>query len=69
MKYEIRGYTGRFIQGNNRKLEFRDGIEVPAQEIPLPLKYGKKQSCSIEVPWPNEMFYYFIVGIDQVKIF
>ena len=32
---------------------------------PKPLSYGQRQTCTVGVPWPNEVFYYAIVSVDE----
>ena len=32
---------------------------------PKPLSYGQRQTCSVGVPWPNEVFYYAVVSVDE----
>ena len=32
---------------------------------PTPLEYGARQTCTVGVPWPNEVFYYAIIAIDD----
>ena len=67
-RYEIRGYSGRSLHSNSKKLETKDGIAVPDSLLPKPLKYGTVQEVTIDIPWPNEVFYYAIVSIDEVKL-
>ena len=32
---------------------------------PKPLSYGQRQTCTVGVPWPNEVFYYAVVSVDE----
>ena len=32
---------------------------------PQPLEYGTAQTCTVGVPWPNEVIYYGLVSIDE----
>ena len=41
------------------------GILVHAAFTPTPLEYGSVQACKVGVPWPNEVFYYALVAIDD----
>merc|ERR1719376_165147 len=41
------------------------GILVHAAFTPTPLEYGNRQACQVGVPWPNEVFYYALVAIDD----
>ena len=40
------------------------GILVHASFTPTPLDYGQVQTCTVGVPWPNEVFYYALVAFD-----
>ena len=40
------------------------GILVHASFTPTPLDYGQLQTCTVGVPWPNEVFYYALVAFD-----
>ena len=40
------------------------GILVHASFTPIPLDYGQQQTCTVGVPWPNEVFYYALVAFD-----
>jgi hypothetical protein len=40
------------------------GILVHASFTPTPLDYGQQQTCTVGVPWPNEVFYYALVAFD-----
>ena len=60
-KYEIRCYTKR--RALNEPVF--TGILVHDSFLPEPLQYGSKQSCKVGVPWPNEVFYYGLVAIDE----
>ena len=63
MKYEIRCYTNRDALNDATFTE--KGILVHDSFTPKPLDYGSKQSCTVGVPWPNEIFYYGLVAIDE----
>ena len=41
------------------------GILVHSSFTPTPLEYGVRQTCTVGVPWPNEVFYYAIIAIDD----
>ena len=40
------------------------GILVHSSFTPTPLDYAQQQSCTVGVPWPNEVFYYALVAFD-----
>ena len=40
------------------------GILVHSSFTPTPLDYGQQQTCTVGVPWPNEVFYYALVAFD-----
>ena len=63
-KYEIRCYTDRDTLINEATFTEK-GILVHDSFTPQPLDYGSKQSCTVGVPWPNEIFYYGLVAIDE----
>ena len=63
-KYEIRCYTDRDTLINDATFTEK-GILVHDSFTPKPLDYGSKQSCTVGVPWPNEIFYYGLVAIDE----
>lgn len=41
------------------------GILVHDSFTPEPVSRGQSQSCTVGVPWPNEIFFYAIVAIDE----
>ena len=41
------------------------GILVHTDSLPTPASYGTHQTCSANVPWTNEIFYYAIVALDE----
>ena len=61
--YEIRCYTNRVALNEDTFTE--KGILVHDSFTPEPLPYGSKQSCTVGVPWPNEVFYYALVALDE----
>ena len=62
-KYEIRCYTSRDALTGKSFEEV--GILVHSSFTPTPLEYGSRQTCTVGVPWPNEIFYYAIIAIDD----
>ena len=60
-KYEIRCYTKRTALNE----PVFTGILVHDSFLPQPLQYGSRQLCKVGVPWPNEVFYYGLVAIDE----
>ena len=60
--YEIRCYTSRDALTESKFSEM--GILVHASFTPTPLDYGQLQTCTVGVPWPNEVFYYALVAFD-----
>ena len=63
-KYEIRCYTNR--DALNQEATFtKHGILVHDSFTPQPLEYGTAQTCTVGVPWPNEVIYYGLVSIDE----
>lgn len=62
-KYEIRCYTNR--EALNEVTFTEKGILVHDSFTPQPLEYGSRQSCTVGVPWPNEIFYYALLAIDE----
>ena len=62
-KYEIRCYTSRDALTGTSFEEV--GILVHSSFTPTPLEYGVRQTCTVGVPWPNEVFYYAIIAIDD----
>ena len=63
LRYEIRCSTSRESLHNDRYAEA--SILVDASLVPSPAEYGERQDCTVGVPWPGQMFYYAIVGIDE----
>ena len=62
-RYEIRCYTNRAAL---REENFTDtGILVHTSLVPVPEEYGTEQRSTVGIPWPNEVFYYAIVAIDE----
>ena len=41
------------------------GIAVPAQLVPRPETRGSRQTVTVTVPWPNELFFFAIVAVDE----
>ena len=41
------------------------GILVHSESVPVPGVYGTPQTSTVGVPWPNQLFYYAIVAIDD----
>ncbi|CAG7817425.1 unnamed protein product, partial [Allacma fusca] len=62
-RYEIRCYTSREALMNENF--GTQGILVHSSLTPEPEAYGIRQSCTVGVPWSNEIFYYGIVSIDS----
>ena len=62
-RYEIRCYTNRDILTDPAAFE-ETGILVHNSFTPKPLSYGQRQTCTVGVPWPNEVFYYAVVSVD-----
>jgi hypothetical protein len=62
-KYEIRCYTNRDALTEATFTE--KGILVHDSFTPDPLFYGSRQTCTVGVPWPNEVFYYGLVAVDE----
>ncbi len=62
-EYEIRCYTNRDALTSTASFE-ETGILVHSSFTPTPLNYGQRQTTTVGVPWPNEVFYYAIVSID-----
>ncbi len=64
--YEIRCHTSRRVLSSLSS--FREsGILVHASFTPAPQPRGHKQTCTVGVPWPNEVFYYALVAIDDAE--
>ena len=60
--YEIRCYTTRESLTNSFS---SSGILVHASFTPDPLPYAQRQTCTVGVPWPNEVFFYALVAVDD----
>ena len=41
------------------------GILVHASFTPDPAKYGQRQTSTVGVPWPNQVFFYAMVAVDD----
>ena len=63
--YEIRCYTRPQVLRDPVEFE-QKAIPVPRNLLPLPLEAGALQKATVSLPWPNEVFYYAIVGVDDV---
>ena len=69
-RYEVRCYSGHSVQ-QEQQLD-KDGIRVEAAEgalLPMPARYGATQRVNLTVPWPNEVFFYAIIAVDDVSSF
>ncbi|QQP50938.1 Uncharacterized protein FKW44_012114, partial [Caligus rogercresseyi] len=62
-RYEIRCYTNKEALRDENFSEM--SIPVHATLIPSPESYGTPQTCTVGVPWVNEVFYYAIVAYDE----
>ena len=65
-RYEIRCFSGRSIQQRAHLDE--NGLSISKEKIPLPEKSGTQQRANVTVPWPNEVFYYAIMAVDEVFV-
>ena len=63
-RYEIRCYSGHSVQ--RQKHLDKEGIDIDQSSLPLPMEYGTKQSAEVEIPWPNEVFFFAIISVDDV---
>ena len=61
-RYEIRCFTAREALSQDNFGE--QGILVHSSLVPSPEDPGTEQRCTVTVPWPEEVFYYAIVGFD-----
>ena len=62
-RYEIRCYTGR--EALSEANFSRSGIPVHEVAVPAPMPPGTAESALVSLPWPNEIFYYGIVAVDE----
>jgi hypothetical protein len=62
-RYEIRCYTSR--EALSEANFSRSGIPVHEVAVPIPGQAGTAESATVSLPWPNEIFYYGIVAIDE----
>jgi hypothetical protein len=62
-RYEIRCYTGR--EALSEANFSRSGIPVHEVAVPAPGPAGTQETAIVSLPWPNEVFYYGIVAIDE----
>lgn len=62
-KYEIRCHTDPSMLADSTFSE--KGILVHSESVPIPGVYGTPQTSTVGVPWPNQLFYYAIVAIDD----
>lgn len=63
-KYEIRCYTNREALTNEQSFK-EMGILVHDSFTPKPVAFGQRQTCTVGVPWPNEIFFYAIIASDD----
>ena len=61
--YDIRCHTNPTAL-SEQKFESQ-GIAVPAQFVPRPEMRGSKQTITVTVPWPNELFFFALVAVDE----
>ena len=61
--YDIRCHTNPAAL-SEQKFESQ-GIAVPAQLVPRPEMRGSKQTVTVTVPWPNELFFFALVALDE----
>ena len=61
--YDIRCHTNPKALSEERFQS--QGIAVPAQLVPRPEARGSRQTVTVTVPWPNELFFFAIVGVDE----
>ena len=62
--YEVRCFTSKAALSEDNYGE--QGIPVHSSLVPVPEPQGQPQRCTVSVPWPNEVFYYAIVALDEV---
>ena len=62
-RYEIRCYTGR--EALSEANFSRSGIPVHEVAVPTPGPAGTAETALVSLPWPNEVFYYGMVAIDE----
>ena len=60
--YEIR--TATSLDNLSEDNFSSKGILVHSSLTPTPQSKGKREDCTVGVPWPNQLFYYGLVGID-----
>ena len=61
--YDIRCHTNPKALSEERFES--QGIAVPAQLVPRPESRGSQQTVTVTVPWPNELFFFAIVAVDE----
>ena len=62
-RYEIRTATKvGYLTGEEFEVK---GILVHPSLTPSPGKFGAREKSVVRVPWPNEVFYYAVVAIDE----
>ena len=62
-RYEIRTATKvSYLTGEEFEVK---GILVHPSLTPSPGKFGSREKSVVRVPWPNEVFYYAVVAIDE----
>ena len=61
--YDIRCHTNPKALSEERFQS--QGIAVPAQLVPRPETRGSRQTVTVTVPWPNELFFFAIVAVDE----
>ena len=61
--YDIRCHTNPKALTEERFQS--QGIAVPAQLVPRPESRGNQQTVTVTVPWPNELFFFAIVSVDE----
>ena len=62
--YEIRCLSNPKVLADPLKFQ-QETISVPKDFVPLPLEAGTLQKATVNLPWPNEVFYYAIVAVDN----
>ena len=64
-RYEIRTATKvGYLTGGEFEVK---GILVHPSLTPAPGVRGARERGVVRVPWPNQVFYYAVVAIDEVK--
>ena len=62
-RYEVRCFTARQALSQHNFGE--QGIQVHSSLVPSPAQPGQEQRCTVGVPWPEEVFYYAILALDE----